>query len=148
MKPLRKKPLIILTAVIIGIFGIIKLSDPTLRAKAFVAVYGDRIETECADGLIDGTKKLEKLPVISVRAYHGNAEHDMIQFTLGGRGLVPSSTYYGCYYSPDDVPLAFQSMDVKLTQNGHDYWFWTEAGDNRGATSKIRDCWYYFEASF
>lgn len=148
MKPLRKKTFIIFAAAAIALVGIIKLSDPMLRAKAFVAVYGDRIETVCADGLIDGAKKLEKLPAISVRVYHGNAEHDMIQFMLGGRGLAPSSTYFGCYYSPDDVPLAFQNMDVKLTQDGHDYWVWTEVGDNRGATAKIKDKWYYFEASF
>lgn len=148
MKQIRLKPLIIITAVIIAMIGVIKLSDPRTLANAFVAVYGSRIETECADSLIDGAKKLENLPAMSVKVWHGKSEHDMIEFLLAGSGLAPSSSYYGCYYSPDDVPLAFQGMDVTLTEEGPGYWTWTESGDNRGATSKIRDRWYYFEASF
>lgn len=58
------------------------------------------------------------------------------------------NTYYGCYYSPDNVPLAFQNTDVELTQNGHNYWEWSAEGDNHGETSKIMDCWYFFKASF
>ena len=143
MKPLRKKPFIILAVIAIALVGITKLSDPMLRARTFVAVYGDRIEAECADGL----KEPENVPAMDINLYL-KGEHRMIEFMLGGRGLVPSSTYYGCYYSPDDVPLAFQDMDVKLTQDGHDYWVWTEQGDNHGATAKIRDKWYYYEASF
>ena len=144
MKPLRKKTFIIFAAAAIALVSIIKLSDPMLRAKAFVAVYGDRIETACADRLVEP----DGIPAVDIDLYHGRYEHEMVEFMLGGRGLAPSSTYYGCYYSPDDVPLAFQNMDVKLTQDGHDYWVWTEVGDNRGATAKIKDKWYYFEASF
>jgi len=73
-----------------------------------------------------------------------DAEHPMTEFLI----MTWGDTYYGCYYSPDGVPLAFQNTDVELVQNGHDYWEWSAEGDNRGATSLILDNWYYFEASF
>lgn len=143
MKPMKKRTLIILTVVIIAVIGLAKLSDPLVLAKGFVALYGDRIEAECADSL----KKPENIPAMDIDVYR-KGEHKKIEFLLTASGLVPSSSYYGCYYSPDDVPLAFQDMRVKLVEDGHDRWVWSEKGDNRGATSKIRDKWYYFEASF
>jgi hypothetical protein len=71
-------------------------------------------------------------------------EHSMVEFLVTTRG----DTYYGCYYSPDDVPLAFQNTAAELTQCGHDSWKWSAEGDNSGKTMKIMDHWYYFEASF
>ena len=73
-----------------------------------------------------------------------DAEHPMDEFILYVRG----ETYYGCYYSPDDVPLAFQNCSVPLIENGKDCWEWNGQGDNRGTTKRIADKWYYFEASF
>ena len=58
------------------------------------------------------------------------------------------STYYGCYYSKDDVPLPFQNVDVELVQINDNKWVWQAQGDNKGSTSKIMKNWYYFEASF
>ena len=71
-------------------------------------------------------------------------EHSMVEFLITTRG----DTYYGCYYSPDDVPLAFQNTEAELTQCGHDSWKWSAEGDNGGKTMKIMDHWYYFEACF
>ena len=71
-------------------------------------------------------------------------EHSMVEFLITTRG----DTYYGCYYSPDDVPLAFQNTEAELTQCGHDSWKWSAEGDNQGKTMKIMDHRYYFKASF
>lgn len=68
----------------------------------------------------------------------------MLEFILFTRG----DTYYGCYYSYDNVPLAFQNTEAELTQNGHDYWDWSAENGSHGFTSKISDHWYYFEAAF
>lgn len=62
--------------------------------------------------------------------------------------MALGDTYYGCYYSPEDVPLAFQNTDAELIQSGHDHWVWYAEDDNHGSTSKIMPCWYYFSASF
>ena len=73
-----------------------------------------------------------------------DGEHPMMEFIL----FTHWGTYCGCYYSPDDVPLPFQNVEVGLTQTGETEWTWREKGDNHGTTRKIMDKWYYFEASF
>lgn len=58
-----------------------------------------------------------------------------------------NSAYYGCYYSPDDVPCAFQNTEAALEPDGEDCWRW-QADGNHGMTRKLVDKWYYFEAAF
>ena len=59
--------------------------------------------------------------------------------------LLPG--YHGFYYSPDDVPLAFQNTAVPLEETA-DGWTWRAEGDNRGFTRRLAPGWYYFEAYF
>ena len=115
---------------------------PKLRVTLFVHTYHDLIEESLPAG--------NGVPADDAVFFGYNAvnswdkTHPMTEFVIMSYG----DTYYGCYYSPDDVPLAFQNFDTELTQDGHDYWVWQAGGDNHGATSKIIDHWYYFEASF
>ena len=46
-----------------------------------------------------------------------------VRFYCGGAGLAPSSSYYGFYYSPDDVPLDVEGMTdaVGLAPDGDGY---------------------------
>ena len=62
--------------------------------------------------------------------------------------MVPSSTYIGFYYSKNDTPAAFQNEKFDLKEIEKNKWDWKEDGDNHGITIKIRDHWYYYEASF
>jgi len=78
-----------------------------------------------------------------VNAWPG--EHEMVEYILTSNG----NTYHGFYYSPDDIPLAFQNTDTMLYQEeGSNLWIWSAEGDNHGTTYKIDDGWYYFSASF
>ena len=63
-----------------------------------------------------------------------------------GPSILHGRQYYGCYYSPDDEPRGFQSVEVTLMPDGENCWTWHAEGDNRGMTKKIQDRWYYFEA--
>ena len=63
-------------------------------------------------------------------AVHANPA--WLEFQTGALGIVPSSVYYGVYYSPVDEP-------VEMDMGG---------GDNRWYTQRICENWYYFEASF
>ena len=124
------------------IVTILTVSNPQIRTNIFVRLYHEQIE--------EGLRMHAGVPADDVTIFGYDAvntwegEHSMVEFVITSRG----DTYYGCYYSPDDVPLAFQNVDAKLTQDGHDYWEWEAEGDNHGSTSKIMDHWYYFEASF
>lgn len=77
----------------------------------------------------------------AVNSWEGT--HLMTEFVIMSYG----DTVYGCYYSPDDEPLAFQNDDVQLSQDGHSYWEWKINDNKYGATSKIMDQWYFFEIS-
>lgn len=127
---------VLLLLIILSVFRM----NPFLRAKSFVFVNGQKIE----DALHAGYGIPGRLGEMTFNTWEGNSGHSMLEFVLITRG----DSYYGCYYSPDDVPLAFQNTDAELVQCGHDSWRWKAEGDNHGKTRKINNHWYYFEASF
>lgn len=140
----KRKWIWILLAVLIA--GTLILNTPRVRAELFVRLYHQQIEeglrinagVPANDAVLFGYQY--------VNTWEG--EHEMVEFLLSGFGLGSATSYYGCYYSPDDVPLTFQNGNERLTQCGHDSWKWSGRGDNQGRTVKIMDNWYYFEASF
>ena len=72
-----------------------------------------------------------------------------VEFCCGGAGLVPSSSYYGFYYSPDDLPLAVDVTDTKdLVPAGSGYGWKQPGGDNRYYTERILENWYYYESHY
>ena len=80
--------------------------------------------------------------------YWDNDGTIFLEFFCRGFGIVPSSSYKGFYYSPDDIPLGYQGADIPLTPSGRG-WRWEEAdGDNRYFTEQIRAHWFYYEMHF
>ena len=143
MKKKKTIKIVVASLVCILIVSAICISTvPKLRTTLFVHLYHELIE----DGLTVGNGVPADDAVLlgydMVNSWDG--DHTMTEFVIMSWG----NTYYGCYYSPDDVPLAFQNTDVELTQDGHDYWEWRADGDNHGSTSKIMEHWYFFKASF
>lgn len=136
----RKWVWCILAALLIA--ALVMINVPQVRVNLFVQIYHEQIEeglrlnagVPADDAVLFGYKY--------VNTWEG--EHSMVEFLISTVG----GTYYGCYYSPDDVPLAFQNTDVELTQCGHDSWKWSAEGDNHGKTMKIMEHWYYFESTF
>jgi len=141
MKKKMKKLLTILVCVLI-LFVMCFTSIPKLRVKLFVTMYHELIE----DGLAAGNGVPADDAVLFGYKYVNSWEgaHPMTEFVILARG----NTYYGCYYSPEDVPVAFQNTDVELKQKSQTTWEWNAEGDNKGSTSKIMDKWYFFKASF
>lgn len=76
------------------------------------------------------------------------SNNTIVEFSTGGHGFGPSSTYIGFYYSENDIPASFQNGSEKLTKIDENKWEWIGVGDNHGITIKIRKNWYYYEASF
>lgn len=137
----RKKKWL-LAGLLLVVLLISYFSNPFLRVKTFIYLHHDQIE----ESLLDHNGVPVISGVRSVNTWPG--EHEMTEFILICSGFGSETTYYGCYYSWDDVPLVFQNGKEHLVQHCHEYWKWQGKGDNRGATQKILDHWYYFEASF
>ena len=95
---------------------------------------------------INGNKIEYKKEIKRISVY--KEDNTIVEFSMGGSGMVPSSTYIGFYYSKNDIPAAFQNEKFDLKEIEKNKWEWKEDGDNHGITIKIRDNWYYYEASF
>lgn len=133
---------IIVLACVLVLSVISIYSIPQLRVSLFVNTYHELIE----DGLTAGHGvPADDAVFLGYEAVNSwDSVHPMTEFVIMSWG----DTYYGCYYSEDDVPLAFQNSDTELTQNGHNYWEWHSEGDNHGSTSRIMEHWYFFKAFF
>ncbi|MBR3841522.1 MAG: hypothetical protein IKM20_10330 [Erysipelotrichales bacterium] len=94
---------------------------------------------------------------ISVKEYKGveiegvfKGDTDIVQFYYSGFGIAPASTYYGFYYSPNDIVVMHcnsQDTACKLVNTKDNEYEWScDESDNGGRILKIRDYWYYYEA--
>ncbi len=75
-------------------------------------------------------------------------ENTIVQFLYSATGLVPSSKYYGFYYSDDKNPAPIWNTDVQLEPDGENKWVWSDGTDNGGLTKQITENWFYYEAWF
>ncbi len=121
---------------------------PKLRTQTFVALYHEEIERMIET---DGSVPADDATLFgyhSVNTWERDGSR-ITEFNIGARGfLLVNARYFGCFYSPEDQPAAFQNADVELIQDGENRWVWQGEGDNCGSVEKLRDKWYYFEAQF
>ena len=87
--------------------------------------------------------------ITGIHDTHVEKTGEYIEFYCGGAGLVPSSNYYGFYYSPTDAPLAVDVTETSMLTPKNDGWGWKEPnGDNTYYTERIMACWYYYESHY
>ena len=118
-------------------------SLPEQRVSRFVAKNAEVLEESLGTDLSGGYPG--GLGIQYYNCWGEDSGHPIGEFCFGP-SLLHGRQYYGCYYSPDDEPRGFQSVEVTLVPDGENRWTWRAEGDNRGMTKKIQDRWYYFEA--
>lgn len=116
---------------------------PEQRVSRFVAKNAEVLEESLGTDLSGGYPG--GLGIQYYNCWGEDSGHPIGEFCFGP-SLLHGRQYYGCYYSPDDEPRGFQSVEVTLVPDGENCWTWHAEGDNRGMTKKIQDRWYYFEA--
>lgn len=139
------KPFII---VFVTALFLIYLLGQDLIAKTYVQVFHSHLESY-AEELLDKSEDYEDVlhdtyGFWDVTCYTGD---NMVEFSVGGKGLVFNSTYWGFYYSPDNTHKVYQGGDIPLNVN-KDLADWYGEGDNWGKTIRLRDKWFWYEASF
>ncbi|MBQ2923595.1 MAG: helix-turn-helix domain-containing protein [Tyzzerella sp.] len=139
---------------------LICLLGQDLIAKTYVQVFHQHLENY-AEELLDkveaasandeniysadnGLYLVDKYGFWEVTCYSSN---DMVEFMVGGKGLVFNSTYWGFYYSPDNAHKVYQGAEIPLNVN-EGLADWYGEGDNWGRSIRLRDKWFWFEASF
>ena len=118
-------------------------SSPEQKVDRFVAKNAEVLEESLGTDLSGGYPG--GLGIQYYNCWGEDSGHPIGEFSFGS-SLLHGRQYYGCYYSPDDEPRGFQSVEVTLVPDGENCWTWHAEGDNRGMTKKIQDRWYYFEA--
>ena len=118
-------------------------SSPEQKVDRFVAKNAEVLEESLGTDLSGGYPG--GLGIQYYNCWGEDSGHPIGEFCFGS-SLLHGRQYYGCYYSPDDEPRGFQSVEVTLMPDGENCWTWPAEGDNRGMTKKIQDRWYYFEA--
>ena len=118
-------------------------SSPEQRVDRFVAKNAEVLEESLGTDLSGGYPG--GLGIQYYNCWGEDSGHPIGEFCFGP-SILHGRQYYGCYYSPDDEPRGFQSVEVTLVPDGENCWTWHAEGDNRGMTKKIQDRWYYFEA--
>lgn len=85
---------------------------------------------------------------------------EVVPFDVGGIGIVPSASYYGFYYSPEDIPVSNGEGELEkveeqegflpglVPKNQKERWVWQGYGDNGGEIVKIKEHWYYYKCWF
>lgn len=136
--------LVILASVLLAFWFISR--DPMDRAEDYVLDHAPQLEAY-AESLLEGQNPAPDFQGITVEGVFPG-EQDIVQFRSSAWGLVPSSTYYGFYYAPQDQPAAYQNVDLPLTDAGEDTWEWTDGTDNGGVTRRIAPHWFTYEAWF
>lgn len=71
---------------------------------------------------------------------------NVVEFYTGNIGIAPSSHVKGFYYSANDIPVAFNVVEVSLIAD-ESGWHWEKLG-NYGKTERIIPCWFWYEAHF
>lgn len=118
-------------------------TSPEQRVSRFVAKNAEVLEESLGTDLSGGYPG--GLGIQYYNCWGEDSGHPIGEFCFGP-SILHGRQYYGCYYSPDDEPRGFQSVEVTLVPDGENCWTWHAEGDNRGMTKKIQDRWYYFEA--
>jgi len=138
--------IVIAAIIILAVYAIKYISNPERRIRNFIDQNRKELVT-IADAYLNSDTTTKKYKGVKVeQVFSGN--HDIVQFYYCGVGIVPASTYYGFYYSPDDVPAAYQNTNSILTAVSDNEWEWSDGTDNGGRTIKILKDWYYYEAWF
>lgn len=86
---------------------------------------------------------------------------EVVPFDVGGIGIVPAASYYGFYYSPEDIPVSNGEGELKkvegqqsgilsglVPRDQKERWSWQGYGDNGGEIVKIKEHWYYYKCWF
>ena len=98
---------------------------------------------------IDANDPDRALALQGIQKAHVDQEEGYVDFYCGGAGLTPSSSDYGFYYSPADLPLAADVTATNQLTPQANGWGWKQPdGDNTYYTERIMDCWYYYESHF
>lgn len=147
-KTAKKLPLIV---IILACCIFIVLFLPENCIFRFVKIHHSELQGFIQDNLqnlVDEKKDVTNEFLGCKIEYVANGIVPIVQFNYSAIGITTASSYYGFYYSPDDLPHAYWNYDTPLKKINSNEWSYRMDGDNHGITKRIRQNWYYYKVSF
>lgn len=126
---------------LLALWLILGRTAPEKRVVRYVEAHQAELQTAVDDYFLRGQHLSYGGDIQTANDWPG--QHPMIEYLL----FTTPGGYYGFYYSPDQIPLAFQNTGVPLVPSDGG-WCWQGEGDNHGTTRLISPGWYFFEAHF
>ncbi len=151
--------LMIIAAFIVGIAALRYFGNPERAVMRYYEKHHTALEENLRARFDHDEALITPTGVQSMDKYTLEG-HDFVVYHVTGRGLVPSSRYYGLIYSPDDLPFPIMDVDANpvtheletlypLNQISDTEWEWHEKkGDNGGLVRRIAPHWFFFETHF
>lgn len=143
----RKKRVVIsvlIVLVIIAVSCILNVSAN--KTKIVLNIWGDEFKENSIQALENETVK-KRMHGVILDGVFKDSENEIVQYTVKAFGLPSVGAYYCFYYSPNDVPAAFQNVHCTLKEEGENHWSWSNDGAS-GITYKISENFYYYKAKF
>lgn len=143
----RKKRVVISVLIVLVIIAVsCILNVPANKIKIVLNIWGDEFKENSIQALENESAKERMHGVIQDGVFE-DSENEIVQYTVKAFGLPSAGAYYGFYYSPNDVPAAFQNVHCILKEEGENHWSWSNDGAS-GITYKISENFYYYKAKF
>ena len=143
----RKKRVVISVLIVLVIIAVsCILNVPANKTKIVLNIWGDEFKENSIQALENESAK-ERMHGVILDGVFEDSENEIVQYTVKDFGLPSAGAYYGFYYSPNDVPVAFQNVHCTLKEEGEDHWSWSNDGAS-GITYKISENFYYYKAKF
>ena len=143
----RKKRVVISVLIVLVIIAVsCILIVPANKIKIVLNIWGDEFKENSIQVLENESAK-ERMHGVILDGVFEESENEIVQYTVKAFGLPSAGAYYGFYYSPNDVPAAFQNVHCTLKEEGENHWSWSNDGAS-GITYKISENFYYYKAKF
>jgi len=100
-----------------------------------------------SDIILESAKTGDYSKVLALKDLQINKIQEYVAFLYGAVGFLTDGTYYGFYYSPDDVPINIE-YGWPLQQNETDQcWEWKDESENHFFRSqRILSQLFYYES--
>ncbi len=141
----------------VGVYGLMQYFGSPLLPGSLECRYTREVSShrqellEISQTCLETGKTPEDLPlanlVDTIQVIGYGTENAFVDFFCHGWGLVPSSSYYGFYYSPQG-PQSFWGGEEELLPTEDGGYAWQGEGDNHGFTRQIGENFYYYEGHF
>ena len=141
---MKKKLFLTLTMIAVLALGIVCRNQ---LIRSYVKLCHENLEAYAEELLADGAKTSDRYGSWKTSCY---PKGGMVEFSTGGFGLAPASTYRGFYYSADNTHQLFSAAygDAGTMEIDGDDAFWTDGTDNHGTSQRLRENWFWYEVSF